>query len=52
MVQVRVTIEKKTDQLNFEDFLGGLTRIVTVLEVRKGTKEQQYDIASELEDLL
>lgn len=44
---MRVTIEKKTDQLNFEDFLGGITRTVTIAEVRKGTKEQQYDIAIE-----
>lgn len=42
---MRVTIEKKTDQLNYEDFLGGITRDVTITEVRKGTKEQQYDIA-------
>jgi hypothetical protein len=41
---MRVTIEKKTDQLNYEDFLHGLTRIVTIVEVRRGTKEQQYDI--------
>lgn len=44
---MRVTIEKKTDQLNYEDFLGGVTRIVTVKGVRAGTKEQQYDIAIE-----
>lgn len=44
---MRVTIEKKTDQLNYEDFLGGVTRIVTIAGVRKGTKEQQYDIAIE-----
>lgn len=44
---MRVTIEKKTDQLNYEDFLGGITRIVTIAGVRKGTKEQQYDIEIE-----
>jgi hypothetical protein len=44
---VKVTIEKKTDQLNYEDFLGGLTRIVTIAGVTAGTKEQQYDIAIE-----
>ena len=44
---MKVTIEKKTDQLNFEDFLGGVTRIVTVVGVKAGTKEQQYDIAIE-----
>jgi len=44
---MKVTIEKKTDQLNYEDFLGGVTRIVTVAGVKVGTKEQQYDIALE-----
>lgn len=44
---MKVTIEKKTDQLNYEDFLGGVTRIVTVAGVKAGTKEQQYDIALE-----
>lgn len=44
---MKVTIEKKTDQLNYEDFLGGITRIVTIAGVKKGTKEQQYDIAIE-----
>ncbi|WP_051485542.1 hypothetical protein [Nocardioides sp. J54] len=41
---MKVTIEKKTDQLNYEDFLGGVTRIVTIAGIKKGTKEQQYDI--------
>jgi hypothetical protein len=44
---MRVTIEKKTDQLNYEDFLGGITRVVTIAGVKAGTKEQQYDIALE-----
>jgi hypothetical protein len=44
---VKVTIQKKTDQLNYEDFLGGVTRIVTIAGVKKGTKEQQYDIQIE-----
>lgn len=44
---MKVTIEKKTDQLNYEDFLGGVVRVVTVAGVKKGTKEQQYDIAIE-----
>lgn len=44
---MRVTIQKKTDQLNYEDFLGGLTRIVTIAGVKEGTKEQQYDISIE-----
>jgi hypothetical protein len=46
----RVTIEKKTDQLNFEDFLGGVTRLVTITGVKRGTKEQQYDITFEGDD--
>ena len=41
----RVEIKKNTDQLNFEDFLGGVTRIVTIAGVDKGRKEAQYDIA-------
>lgn len=44
---MRVTIQKKTDQLNFEDFLGGVTRTVTIAGVKKGSKEQQYDIEIE-----
>lgn len=44
---MKVTIEKKTDQLNYEDFLGGVTRVVTIAGVKKGTKEQQYDIELE-----
>lgn len=47
---MKVTIEKKTDQLNYEDFLGGVTRIVTVAGVKAGTKEQQYDVAIEGDD--
>lgn len=44
---MKVTIEKKTDQINYEDFLGGVTRIVTIAKVKPGTKEQQYDIEIE-----
>ena len=44
---MRVDIKKNTDQLNYEDFLGGVTRIVTIAGVKAGTKEQQYDIAIE-----
>jgi hypothetical protein len=44
---MKVTIEKKTDQLNYEDFLGGVTRVVTIAGVKEGTKEAQYDIAIE-----
>lgn len=41
----RVNIKKNTDQLNFEDFIGGITRVVTIAGVSKGRKEAQYDIA-------
>ena len=44
---MRVAITKNTDQLNFEDFLGGVTRVVTIAGVKAGTKEQQYDVAIE-----
>lgn len=44
---MRIEIKKKTDQLNFEDFLHGVTRDVTIAEVRPGTAEQQYDIRIE-----
>lgn len=45
-----VDIKKNTDQLNYEDFLGGVTRIVTIAKVEKGRKEAQYDIAIEEDD--
>ena len=44
---MKIEIKKKTDQFNFEDFLGGITRDVTIAEVRAGTAEQQYDILVE-----
>jgi hypothetical protein len=44
---MRVDIKKNTDQLNYEDFLGGLIRVVTVADVKAGAKEAQYDIAIE-----
>lgn len=47
MTVEKVTIQKKTDQLNYEDFLGGVTRTVTITGVTEGTKEQQYDVAIE-----
>lgn len=46
----RVEVKKNTDQLNYEDFLGGVTRIVTIAGVDKGRKEAQYDIAIEGDD--
>jgi hypothetical protein len=47
---MRVEIKKNTDQLNYEDFLGGVTRTVTIAKVEKGRKEAQYDIAIEGDD--
>lgn len=47
---MKVDIKKNTDQLNYEDFLGGVTRIVTIAKVEKGRKEAQYDIAIEGDD--
>lgn len=47
---MKVEIKKNTDQLNYEDFLGGVTRIVTIAKVEKGRKEAQYDIAIEGDD--
>lgn len=47
---MRVDIKKNTDQLNYEDFLGGLRRVVTIAKVEKGRKEAQYDIAIEGDD--
>lgn len=44
---MKVTIEKKTDQLNYEDFLGGVTRIITVAGVKVSKAESQYDIEIE-----
>lgn len=47
---MKVEIKKNTDQLNYEDFLGGVTRVVTIAKVEKGRKEAQYDIAIEGDD--
>ena len=47
---MRVDIKKNTDQLNYEDFLGGVTRVVTIARVEKGRKEAQYDISIEEDD--
>lgn len=44
---MKLTIKKNTDQLNYEDFLGGVTRVVTVRGVKEGAKEAQYDIEIE-----
>ncbi len=47
---MKVEIKKNTDQLNYEDFLGGVTRVVTITNVEKGRKEAQYDISIEGDD--
>lgn len=47
---MKIDIKKNTDQLNYEDFLGGVTRIVTITGVSKGRKEAQYDISIEGDD--
>lgn len=44
---MKLIVQKNTDQLNYEDFLGGAQRIVTIKGVEKGRKEAQYDIAIE-----
>lgn len=47
---MKVDIKKNTDQLNYEDFIGGVTRLVTIAGVEKGRKEAQYDISIEGDD--
>lgn len=42
---MKVTIKKKTDQLNYEDFLGGVTRTVTITGYRELDGEQDYEIS-------
>lgn len=42
---MKVDIKKNTDQLNYEDFIGGVLMTVTIAKVEKGRKEAQYDIA-------
>jgi len=47
---MKIDIKKNTDQLNYEDFLGGITRVVTIAGVKPGAKEAQYDIEIEGDD--
>ncbi len=47
---MKITVKKNTDQLNYEDFLGGAIRDVTIADVKVGAKEAQYDIAIEGDD--
>lgn len=40
---MRITAEPRSDQINYEDFVGG-RRVYTIGGVRNGTAEQKYDI--------
>lgn len=43
---MKITAEPRSDQINFEDFVGG-PKIYTIGGVRVGTAEQKYDIGLE-----
>jgi len=43
---MKITAEPRSDQINYEDFVGG-SRVFTVAGVRVGTAEQKYDIGLE-----
>jgi hypothetical protein len=42
---MKVTIKKKTDQLNYEDFLGGVTKTVTITGYRELNGEQDCELS-------
>ncbi|MGC5028182.1 hypothetical protein ACLQ3K_25835 [Tsukamurella sp. DT100] len=42
---MKIAVKKNTDQLNYEDFLGGKTMVATITGIKVGTKEAQYDIS-------
>lgn len=42
---MKVTIKKKTDQLNYEDFLGGVTKTFTIAGYRELSGEQNYELS-------
>ena len=46
---MRITAEPRSDQINYEDFVGG-SKIFTVAGVRNGTAEQKYDIGLQGEE--
>jgi len=46
---MRITAEPRSDQWNYEDFVGG-SRVFTVAGVRNGTAEQKYDIGLQGEE--
>ena len=43
---MKITAEPRSDQINYEDFLGG-PKVYTIAGVRVGTAEQKYDIGLE-----
>ena len=46
---MKITAEPRSDQINYEDFVGG-SKIFTVAGVRNGTAEQKYDIGLQGEE--
>src|SRR5690625_2936295 len=46
---MRITAEPRSDQINYEDFVGG-SRVYTIAGVRVGTAEQKYDIGLQGEE--
>ena len=46
---MRITAEPRSDQINYEDFVGG-PRVFTIAGVREGTAEQKYDIGLQGEE--
>lgn len=46
---MKITAEPRSDQWNFEDFVGG-PRVFTIAGVRNGTAEQKYDIGLQGEE--
>lgn len=38
------TTEPRSDQINYDNFAGGIKRVVTITEVRKGSSEQPVEI--------
>src|SRR5699024_11203103 len=49
LTTMRITAEPRSDQINYEDFVGG-SRVFTVAGVRVGTAEQKYDIGLQGEE--
>src|SRR5699024_4246887 len=49
LTTMRITAEPRSDQINYEDFVGG-SRVYTIAGVRVGTAEQKYDIGLQGEE--